>query len=562
MTTQENLLARHRILHEIGRGTMGAVYAARDRTTGALVALKRLDPQRSESDAGLARRFLEQARSARRLKHRNIVAIHDAGEAAGTAYVAMEMLEGESLRTILDRGPLPIARALRIAHEVASGLAHAHLEGAVHGSLKPSNVIVLRSGAAKITDFGIGTGGPGYISPEQVRGDPVDHRADIFSLGALFYEMLTGRRPFEGDSPKAAPPSELNPHVPRALDGVVSSMLAGQAAERMPGVPLLLRELQRLEEGLGLEAGAGVGAEAPAATSVPPVAPSPKPRPMPEPAPRAPDPSRFQEREPMREGPRFVQPEVRPRDPALDHEAFDYHRAMMARGPGPGRPSQSWTAIIAPLVLVLAVVGIGTAALMHDWSGIMRDWSSIERRIAAASRVQEAPVAVRGASRATVPSPVAEATREPIAPPVESPAPPPPAADEKAEPASSAIPPPPEPISAKPLARAPEPPAPARPAPAKRLPLTTQQAAAVPAQPPGGTARVILAVSPRGELYINGEHHGTTPPTTTLDLAPGMYRVEVRSGSRKPFLTYMTVEAGDVRRIRHDFNAKPIRPPY
>jgi len=88
-----------------------------------------------------------------------------------------------------------------------------------------------------------------------------------------------------------------------------------------------------------------------------------------------------------------------------------------------------------------------------------------------------------------------------------------------------------------------------------------QPTAKVPAQQPGGTARLILAVSPRGELYIDGEHHGTTPPVTTLDLEPGMHRIEVRSGSRKPYLTYMTVQAGDVRRIRHDFNAKPSRPP-
>ena len=116
MTTQENLLARHKILHELGRGPVGAVYAARDRTTGAVVALKRLDPGLLNSDAGLAGRFLKQARSARRLRHRNIVGIHDAAEAAGTAYVAMEMLEGENLRTLLDHGPLPVARAIRIAH--------------------------------------------------------------------------------------------------------------------------------------------------------------------------------------------------------------------------------------------------------------------------------------------------------------------------------------------------------------------------------------------------------------------------------------------------------------
>jgi serine/threonine-protein kinase len=206
----------------------------------------------SKSGAGFAERIVKQARAARLLKHPNIARIHDAGEVAGTVPVVMEMLAGVSLRKLLNAGPVPLARALHIVREAASGLAHAHLEGVVHGALKPSNVIVLRSGAVKITDFGIGqaatlpearAGGASYMAPEQLRGGPVDHRCDIFSLGALFYELLAHRPPFEGGAP-----SELNPHVPRALDAIVLKMLAGDPAARMPGVPILLRELQRLEE--------------------------------------------------------------------------------------------------------------------------------------------------------------------------------------------------------------------------------------------------------------------------------------------------------------------------
>src|SRR5262249_12282361 len=142
---------------------------------------------------------------ARLLKHRNIVEMGDAGAAGGTVYLAMEMLEGASLREILDDGPLPIARAIQIAHDIACALAYAHLEGVVHGRLKPSNIMVLPSDVVKITDFGLGELGhaallsgarPGclsYMSPEQVRGDAVDHRCDLFSLGALFHEMLTHR---------------------------------------------------------------------------------------------------------------------------------------------------------------------------------------------------------------------------------------------------------------------------------------------------------------------------------------------------------------------------------
>ena len=612
--TPENILSRYGILHELGRGAAGATYAARDRTTGALVALKRLDPAVSKSDANLAGRFLKQARSARRLRHRNIVQIHDVGEAAGTVYIAMEMIEGENLRSLLDRGPLPIARAIRIAHEIGCGLAHAHLEGVVHEGVKPSNIIVLRSDLAKITDFGIGQlaqaaqpsgARAGYMAPEQLRGDPVDYRCDIFSLGAVFYEMLTRRRPFEGGSPNEIlknildaaprPPSELNPSVPRALDTIVLSMLAGQPGARMAGVPILLRELERLEEGLGLESGAGAsaGSDQPAA-SVPPAEPGPRmPEPgprMPEPGLRTPEPNRFRYRAPMQDGPRFVghgefrdssglgigpdpsaADDFHQRHRANDRDAFDYHRAMMERESEPERSSRLRPVIFAALALVLAFLGGGLTAYMNDWSG--RSEQGI-----VASRMQ-APAIVPEASRraAPPPAPVAEAPREAVTAPSAPQASPPPAmGDVKTEqepPANlaAADPTPPKTLAAEPdpLPRSES--MVARPArqqsasagapPAQQPSAAMQPAAKVASRQSGGTARLILAVSPQGELYIDGKHQGTTPPITTLDLEPGMHRVEVRNGSRRPYLTYMTIEAGDVRRIRHDFNAKPIRPP-
>lgn len=553
--TPENILARYTILHELGRGAAGATYAARDPATGAVVALKRLEPTLSNSGAGSSDRLLKQARSAPRLVHRNIVQIHDVSEAAGAIYIAMEMLEGENLRTVLDRGPLPIARAIRIVHDAASGLAHAHLEGVVHGGLKPSNIIVLRSGLAKITDFGIGEPGPvahlsgaragclGYRAPEQLRGDPVDHRCDIFSLGAVFYEMLTRRRPFPGDSPSEIlknilhaaprPPSELNPSVPRALDAIVLGMLAAQPAARMAGVPVLLRELERLEEGLGLGSGASAATDEPKA-SVPPARPGPQ---TPEPRPQMPEPNRLRYGAP-------TQARINDRD------EFDYHRAMMEREYGPERSSRSRPAIFAAL-LVLALLGVGLAGFL---TGFMDDWSSRSERGIAAIGIQQAPATVPGASRPTAPppAPVAEAPKvaatAPSAP-LDSDSPPRATDDGRTEQESSA-----------PLAAAdPTPPQPL--APAQPQPEAMQPAAKVARQQQEGTARLILAVSPRGELYINGKHQGTTPPITTLDLEPGMHRVEVRNGSRRPYLTYMTMEAGDVRRIRHDFNAKPIRPP-
>ena len=539
--TQENMLARYRILHELGRGAMGAVYAARDRETGAVVAMKRFDPALlSKSDANFAERILKHARSARLLKHRNIVEIHDAGEVGGTVYVAMEMLEGQSLRNILDAGPVPTARAIQIARDIACGLAHAHLEGVVHGGVKPSNIIVLRSGVAKITDFGIGqlvraalVSGAGagclsYMSPEQVRGDPVDHRCDIFALGALFYEMLAHRPPFEGGSPKeivenilhARPPapSELNERVPRALDGIVFRMLARHPNDRLPGAPILLRDLQRLEEGLGLGSAASAGTDEPTA-SVPP----PEPEPGPKLRTRR-DASGFRIHADSSAAEGFQH-----RNRTADPEAFDYHKAMvmMERESGRQRSSGSRPASIAALASVLAMLGIGLAGFMYYWAG------PSERGIAA-SRMQEAPATAPEASRPAAPPTVAEATKEPG-----------PLAQTESL-----------------VAPASEQPASAGAAPAQEPPRAMQPTAKVPEQQRGGTARLIVAVSPRGEIYIDGKHHGTTPPITTFDLEPGMHRIEVRSGSRTPYITYMTVQAGDVRRIRHDFDtSRAVYPP-
>src|SRR5262249_47482323 len=344
--TQENMLVRYSILHELGRGATGAVYAARDRTTGAVVALKRLDAALlKQSEPNFAGCVLKQARSARQLRHRNVATTDDASEAGGTVYIATEMLEGESLREILDDGPLAIARAIQIAHDIACGLAYAHLVGVVHARIKPSNIMILRSGVVKITDFGIGqlrqavllsgprTGSLSYMSPEQVRGEAADHRADLFSLGALFYEMLAHRPPFEGDSPQAVtenilhaeprPPSELNQHVPRALDTIALSMLARQPAERMAGAPILRRELERLEEALGLGSGANAASDEPTA-SVPTA--------RAEPGLRTPDPDGFRDRPGL-----SAAGAVQQRDQIIDREAFDYPRALMRRESSAGR---------------------------------------------------------------------------------------------------------------------------------------------------------------------------------------------------------------------------------
>ena len=527
MMTQQNPLERYQILNELGRGAIGTVYAARDRSTGAVVALKTVDPALfNEADASLAELFLKNARSAGRLRHRNIVKVHDAGEAGGTAYVAAELLEGESLRHMLDDHdrPLSIARAIQIFDDIASALAYAHEEGMVHRGVKPSNIIVLRSGVAKISDFGIGQIGEAalrYMSPEQVRGDPVDHRSDLFSLGAVFYEMLTRRAPFEGSSPKeimenilhAEPPlpSEVNPHVPGALDGIVLSMLARHPDERFANARILLRELQRLEEGLGLGPGASAGSGEPTASV-----------------------NRFGDLAPMQDAPRFAVDE---------HDA----RFMMDRKREPERSSGSRVARFAALAFLLAVLPIGLGVVWYYSPGP-------DEPRPPASAMQEAPATAAAPSPPTAPPPVAEA---------------------RAEQESSGIASAPNPLPPKPLVTEPSPPAQTesllsgeseQPAtagtvPAKEAPRAEQPTANISEPQPGGTAKLIIAVSPKGELYVDGKHYGTTPPITTLDLEPGMHRIEIRSGSRKPYLTYMTVQAGEQRRIRYDFDAKGSRPP-
>jgi serine/threonine protein kinase len=557
MMAQQNALDRYKIIRELGRGAIGIVYAARDLSTGAVVALKTLDPALfGESDANLAELFLKNARSAGRLRHRNIVRIHDAGEVGGIVYVAMELLVGESLRNMLDNRPLSIARAIQIFDDIASALAYAHEEGIVHRGVRPSNIMVLRSGVAKISDFGIGQIGEAarrYMSPDQVRGGAVDHRSDLFSLGAVFYEMLTRRALFDGNSPKeimenilhAEPPlpSAVNPHVPSALDGIIASLLAGHPDERVADARILLRDLQRLEEGLGLGPGTGAGSgeptarlpggaepkprtpaanqcrdrEVPHENSLPPRGQtepaSPQPATEREPGLRTPDLNAFRDHAPMPDALRLD-----------EHDA----RFIIDRGPVPKRSSGSRAAGLAALVLMLAVLGLTFFSYYSPGPSEPRT---------AATGMQEAP------ARAEQESLSIASALNPLPPKPLVPEPSPPARTESLPTRES------------------EQPATAGTAPAQDAPRAPQPRAKISKPQPGSTARLIIAVSPRGELYIDGKHHGTTPPITTLVLEPGMHRIEIRSGSRKPYLTYMVVQAGEQRRIRHDFGAKPASPP-
>jgi len=256
---EERTLGRYRILGELGRGAMGTVYRALDPLIEREVAIKTLHPNLPEEVMNEVReRFLREAKSAGRLNHPNIVTVYDVGEQDGTAYIAMEFLEGRSLQRIMREGRLSPRAVAELVAQVADGLDHASEFDIVHRDVKPANVMVSSSGRAKLADFGVAyvpssamtqtgaaLGSPKYMSPEQVLGQPVDPRADIFSLGVVLYEMLTGATPFEssGDETMFAlmnritnephqPVSERDPGIPAVLDRILAKALAKKAEDR------------------------------------------------------------------------------------------------------------------------------------------------------------------------------------------------------------------------------------------------------------------------------------------------------------------------------------------
>ncbi len=269
---QPQTIGRYKVLEKLGQGGMGTVYKAHDPLIERIVAVKTITAQ-LDQDPDLRTRFFREARAAGQLSHKNIITIHDLGEEEGQVFLAMEFLEGEDLAAKLARGPrMRLERKLDIMADLCEGLAHAHSKGVVHRDLKPANVFITTTGHVKILDFGLARmltsdmtksqttiGTPNYMSPEQVRGERVDHRSDIFSLGVVFYELLTSKRPFSGESFASViykilqidpePVDKLDPEVPTPLASLVHRALAKDLAERYQQITDLQLELEILRQG-------------------------------------------------------------------------------------------------------------------------------------------------------------------------------------------------------------------------------------------------------------------------------------------------------------------------
>src|SRR5215207_4897056 len=266
---------RYDVVRPLGSGGMGEVYLARDRVLGRDVALKVLRKQYAGDDE-FAERFKREAMSAASLSHPNIIQVYDRGETEeGASYIAMEYVPGGTLKERISReGPLEAADAARLGAQVAEALGAAHDRGMVHRDIKPQNVLLAARGGAKVADFGIARAGSsatisrtgavmgtaGYMSPEQALGKPATPKSDLYSLGVVLYEALTGELPYTADNPIAVsmkhvneplrPPVQLNPRIPRGMNALVTKLLAKDPEDRYADADELADDLWRVNRGL------------------------------------------------------------------------------------------------------------------------------------------------------------------------------------------------------------------------------------------------------------------------------------------------------------------------
>ena len=273
-------LGRYEVVRELGKGAMGIVYLAKDPLIGRLVALKTIRPASHADDdetREFQQRFMREAQAAGILNHPNIVTVHDIGQddESGMSFIAMEYVEGQNLKDVLAQGrAISFEEIGEIVAQVAEAIDFAHAKGIVHRDVKPANIILIEGNRAKITDFGIAKiasgggnltstgqflGTPNYMAPEQIKGSPVDGRTDIFSLGIVFYEALTRRKPFGGDSLTTIsyrivheafqPLHEINPRIPDGFEEIAARALAKDPARRYQRAREMANEIRGVVRG-------------------------------------------------------------------------------------------------------------------------------------------------------------------------------------------------------------------------------------------------------------------------------------------------------------------------
>ncbi len=444
-------IGRFTVLNEIGRGSYGVVYAAHDPVLGREVAIKVIPLAREEQyRTQMEASFLREAKSAGGMSHPSIVTIYDAGKTDTLAYIAMERLHGQDLHEYLATGnKMSPRQSAAMMMRVADAIHYANKRGLVHRDIKPSNIFLSRDLKPKLLDFGTAlapvsepvqrgsrqlVGTPNYMSPEQAKGEALDARSDIFSLGTILYELLAGRRAFDGrtiddtlDQVLAAAPrpvERIRPDTPPALAQIVRRAMAPEPGERYQKASELRNALAEFVDG------SRAASVDPAAQSAP-VAPAPRP----------------------------------------------------ARGP-----------MLFGVALV-ALLGVGGVALFMN-------------------------------HRAQTPA----ATRVPAAP--------------QAVPAMPAPPPAPEAVAPAPATVDPEPPK----TEAKSAPRRKSEA-----PPPTGDGTVVVAVTPWGEVVVDGRVQGVSPPLTQVTLPPGSHTIEIRNGSSPPFVAQVEVKPGEKVQVQHRF---------
>jgi eukaryotic-like serine/threonine-protein kinase len=489
-------IGRYEVLATLARGGMSVVYKAKDPLIDRIVAIKTLGIGLSPIEAETFRkRFAREAKSAGGLNHPNIVTIHDMGESNGGAYIAMEFLEGRTLRDILDSGVvLRPATIADIALQVADGLAFAHQNEVIHCDIKPANIMVLENGAVKIMDFGIARlptgsrtfagnvlGSPRYISPEQIVGRPVDARSDIFALGAVLYEMLTGVPPFAGTAideilyqvinEKPQAPSLRNTSLPPDFDEIVVRAMAKHPDDRYQSVEdfaSALRKLALVPERLSIV--------------LPPAAGQPS--------------------KPSSPGMVTVQ---------LDEPVAGAAETGTGSGDEPSADKRRRKLALYAIPAALVVMGAG-------WKLLSSNSGAEDRTVE-----QSASSSAQGANGAALKQPAAPATKAAVIPPLDA-----------------------RPISETGTA-APPMESNTKPAPSMVPRADATHAAA------NAMGRLGFAISPWGEVYVDGRKRGVTPPMTELKLPPGTYKVEIRNTGFAPHSQTIELGADATLRIKHRF---------